>query len=88
MKGQPPRSLLEMARDIDQRKVLHQIISPQLRIEMVAQGIVTECGAAVSEYGVINLAKEREHGLDLLLRAYEQQISNLHTESHTSMCFF
>ncbi|KAL3497181.1 hypothetical protein BJX62DRAFT_221630 [Aspergillus germanicus] len=84
MKGQPPRSLLEMARDIDQRKVLHQIISPQLRIEMVAQGIVTECGAAVSEYGVINLAKEREHGLDLLLRAYEQQISNLHTESHTS----
>ncbi|KAL2868058.1 uncharacterized protein BJX67DRAFT_60109 [Aspergillus lucknowensis] len=84
MKGQPPRSLPEVAQDVDQRKVLHRTISPGLRIEMVAQEIVTECGAAVNEYGVINLTEEQERGLDLVLRAYEQQIANLHSEGVTS----
>ncbi|KAL4920747.1 hypothetical protein BDW62DRAFT_198631 [Aspergillus aurantiobrunneus] len=88
MKGQPPRTLPDMAHDINQRKVLYQHMSPYVRIRMKAQEIVTQCGAAVSGYGVLTLTAADERGLDLLLKAYEQRVCDLHIDAPTSMVRF
>lgn len=83
MKGQPPRSLPDLTQDISQRKVLYQNMSPHVRIRLKAQEIVTQCGTAVNEYGVLNLAAAEERGLDLLLKAYEQRVCDLHIDAPT-----
>ncbi|KAL4938116.1 hypothetical protein BDV06DRAFT_232093 [Aspergillus oleicola] len=88
MKGQPPRTLPDMAHDIQQRKVLYQHMSPHVRTRMKAQEIVTQCGAAVNKYGVLNLTAANEGGLDLLLEAYEQRVLDLHIDVPTSMARF
>ncbi|KAL4800350.1 hypothetical protein BDV19DRAFT_174420 [Aspergillus venezuelensis] len=88
MKGQPPRTLPDMAHDIQQRKVLYQHMLPHVRTRMKAQEIVTQCGAAVNKYGVLNLTAANEEGLDLLLEAYEQRVRDLHIDDPTSMARF
>lgn len=50
---------------------------------MKAQEIVTQCGAAVNEYGVLTLNAADEGGLDLLLKAYEQRVNDLHIDATT-----
>ncbi|KAL4741239.1 hypothetical protein BDV11DRAFT_213475 [Aspergillus similis] len=88
MKGQPPRTLPDMAHDFNQRKTLYQNMSPHVRTRMKAQEIVTECGAAVNEYGVLTLSVANERGLDLLLKAYEQRVNELHIDATTWMARF
>ncbi|KAL4932895.1 uncharacterized protein BDV17DRAFT_299454 [Aspergillus undulatus] len=88
MKGQPPRTLPDMAHDVQQRKVLYQHMSPHVRTRMKAQEVVTQCGAAVNKYGVLNLTAANEDGLDLLLEAYEQRVLDLHIDAPTSMARF
>lgn len=58
-------------------------MSPYVRIRLKAQEIVTQCGTAVNEYGVLNLAATEERGLDLLLKAYEQRVCDLHIDAPT-----
>ncbi|KAL4771548.1 hypothetical protein BDW60DRAFT_223288 [Aspergillus nidulans var. acristatus] len=88
MKGQPPRTLPDMAHDVNQRKTLYQNMSPHVRTRMKAQEIVTQCGAAVNEYGVLTLSAADEGGLDLLLKAYEQRVNDLHIDATTWMARF
>ncbi|KAL4900776.1 hypothetical protein BDW74DRAFT_188025 [Aspergillus multicolor] len=88
MKGQPPRPLPDMAHDVNQRRALYQNMSPHVRTRMKAQEVVTQCGAAVSEYGVLTLGAADEGGLDLLLKSYEQRIYDLHIDSTTWMARF
>ncbi|RDW74523.1 fungal specific transcription factor domain-containing protein [Aspergillus mulundensis] len=88
MKGQPPRPLPDMAHDINQRKALYQHMSSHVRTRMKAQEVVTQCGAAVAEYGVLTLSAADEGGLDLLLKSYEQRINDLHVDSTTWMARF
>ncbi|KAL4806298.1 hypothetical protein BDV18DRAFT_160366 [Aspergillus unguis] len=88
MKGQPPRTIPDMAHDIQQRKALYQNMSPYVRTRVKAQEVVTQCGAAVNEYGVLNLAVSSERGLDLILQAYEQRVNDLHVDSPIAMARF
>lgn len=81
MKGHPPRTIPDMAHDIQQRKALYQNMSPYVRTRVKAQEAVTQCGAAVNGYGVLNLTAADERGLDLLLQAYEQRVNDLHVDT-------
>ncbi|GKZ58544.1 hypothetical protein AnigIFM49718_004369 [Aspergillus niger] len=93
IKGQPPRSLVNLELDGDLKHSLFQRISPSLVLELKCEDLKTRCSTAVLELGVRNLSSEQERSLDILLRAYDDQALDLEAQAFsaydrfaTSMC--
>ncbi|PIG90106.1 Zn(II)2Cys6 transcription factor [Aspergillus arachidicola] len=93
IKGHPPRSFLELEQDFGQREVDLQRLSPSLVLERKCQELVARCSAAVLEIGVRTMSLEQERALDILLRTFENQVTDLeaqlsqaHDRIQTTIC--
>ncbi|KAB8219805.1 C6 zinc finger domain protein [Aspergillus novoparasiticus] len=93
IKGHPPRSFLELEQDFGQREVDLQRLSPSLVLERKCQELVARCSAAVLEIGVRTMSLEQERALDILLRTFESQVTDLeaqlsqaHDRIQTTIC--
>ncbi|KAE8372812.1 C6 zinc finger domain protein [Aspergillus bertholletiae] len=80
IKGHPPRSFMELEQDFGQREVLVQKLSPSLSLEGRCQELVARCSAAVLEIGVRTMSLEQERALDILLRVFENQVTDLEAQ--------
>ncbi|RAL15005.1 Zn(II)2Cys6 transcription factor [Aspergillus homomorphus CBS 101889] len=81
-KGQCPRSMVDLQQDLGQQQVLFEKITPSLALEMRCLDLVARCSAAVTEFGVRTMPAEQERSLDILLRTFESQVTDL--EAHAS----
>ncbi|QRD89666.1 Zn(II)2Cys6 transcription factor [Aspergillus flavus] len=93
IKGHPPRSFLELEQDFGQREVDVRKLSPSLVLERKCQELVARCSAAVLEIGVRTMSLEQERALDILLRTFENQVTDLeaqlsqaHDRIQTTIC--
>ncbi|KAE8311773.1 hypothetical protein BDV41DRAFT_565524 [Aspergillus transmontanensis] len=80
IKGHPPRSFLELEQDFGQREVDLQRLSPSLVLERKCQELVARCCAAVLEIGVRTMSLKQERALDILLRTFENQVTDLEAQ--------
>ncbi|KAF4161057.1 hypothetical protein CNMCM6936_007311 [Aspergillus lentulus] len=80
VKGQLARTLNDMHQELGQSHRLFQRIAPGLVLKLKCLDLVTRCSAAVVENGVRNLSLEQERSLDIILRTYESQITDLETQ--------
>ncbi|PKX99355.1 fungal specific transcription factor domain-containing protein [Aspergillus novofumigatus IBT 16806] len=80
VKGQLGRTLNDMHQELGQSHRLFQRIAPGLVLKLKCLDLVTRCSAAVVENGVRNLSLEQERSLDIILRTYESQITDLETQ--------
>ncbi|GAB1193749.1 hypothetical protein APSETT444_002977 [Aspergillus pseudonomiae] len=78
--GHPPRSFMQLEQDFGQREVDVQKLSPSLVLERKCQELVARCSAAVLEIGVRTMSLEQERALDILLRTFENQVTDLETQ--------
>ncbi|KKK16620.1 hypothetical protein ARAM_000512 [Aspergillus rambellii] len=93
IKGQLPRSLLDLARDLAPRQVLMGNIVPSLTLELKCQELVTRCSASVNEFSVLAMTQLHESLFDVLIRSYEDQAAelclsqlSLNDRFHTALC--
>ncbi|KAE8384365.1 hypothetical protein BDV23DRAFT_177121 [Aspergillus alliaceus] len=77
IKGHPPRSFMELEQDFGLREVLIQKLTPSLVLERKCQELVARCSAAVLEVGVRTMSLEQERALDIVLRTFETQVTDL-----------
>lgn len=80
MKGHPARSLNELEHDLGQRQMLFQKIPAPLSLQVRCQELVARCCAAVLEIGVRTMSPDQQRALDILLRTYEDQVSDLESQ--------
>ncbi|KAE8354198.1 hypothetical protein BDV28DRAFT_91185 [Aspergillus coremiiformis] len=80
IKGHPPRSFMELEQDLGQRQVLIQKLAPSLVLERKCQELVARCSAAVLEIGIRTMSLEQERALDILLRTFEAQVTDLEAQ--------
>lgn len=88
IKGQPPRSLVNLELDGDLKHSLFQRISPSLVLELKCEDLKTRCSTAVLELGVRNISSEQERSLDILLRAYDDQAVDLEVQAFSGKPFY
>ena len=71
---------MELEQDFAQREVDVQKLSPSLVLERKCQELVARCSAAVLEIGVRTMSLEQERALDILLRTFENHVTDLETQ--------
>lgn len=81
MKGQSARTLAHLEQDPGQSQVLLQKISPSLVLKVNCQELVARCSVAVVENGVRTMSVEQERALDVLIRVFERQMSDLEVQA-------
>ena len=83
IKGQAPRSLVDFEHDLGQRQSLFRRIEPSWILQMKCQDVIARCSGAVQEIGVRAMTMHQERALDILLREFENQVTDLsaHTDS-------
>jgi hypothetical protein len=74
-----------MHQELGQSHRLFQRIAPGLVLKLRCLDLVTRCSAAVVENGLRNMSLEQERSLDILLRTYESQITDLESQFTTGM---
>lgn len=74
-----------MHQELGQSHRMFQRIAPGLVLKLKCLDLVTRCSAAVVENGVRNLSLEQERSLDIILRTYESQITDLETQFTSGM---
>ncbi|RHZ73125.1 hypothetical protein CDV55_108616 [Aspergillus turcosus] len=85
VKGQLARTLNDMHQELGQSHRLFQRIAPGLVLKLRCLDQVTRCSAAVVENGVRNMSLEQERSLDIILRMYESQITDLESQFTTAV---
>lgn len=85
-KGQSARTLVNLEQDPGQSQLLLQKITPSLVLRVKSQELTARCSAAVLENGVRTMSAEQERALDILLRAFESQISDLEAQAISGWC--
>ncbi|KAF9893650.1 hypothetical protein FE257_010962 [Aspergillus nanangensis] len=84
LKGQPPRSLADLEHDPGQRQMLFLKIAPSLALQVRCGELVARCCAAVLEIGVRTMSLEQERSLDILLRTYEGQVTDIEARASSA----
>ncbi|KAI9935048.1 hypothetical protein MW887_000669 [Aspergillus wentii] len=92
-KGQSARTLANLEQGPGQSQLLFQKIAPSLALKVKCQEILSRCSAAVLENGVRNMSLDQERALDILIREFENQATDLETQItseddrfHTTLC--
>ncbi|KAE8151098.1 hypothetical protein BDV25DRAFT_100090 [Aspergillus avenaceus] len=84
MKGHPAHSFMRLEQDLGQRQGLLRKIAPCLGLERQCQELIARCSTAVLELGVRTMSAEQERALDILLRTYEMQVTDIEYQVATS----
>lgn len=88
IKGQLPRALGNLGgQDPAQRHMLFDKIAPWMTLKLRCLEIIAKCSEAVMENGVRTMSLDQERALDIILRAYENQVDDLELQAVTGNPF-